>query len=287
MLKLLGRDEARGLREFFASANYTATQLNDCMNLGRLPSRLQRTLPHMFDQTREPTALNILTRWFYIGVPVSGRLARETLPEWLLSAMLESGLLSSEAQQLIPRVRITPVGKLLIAADCALDYETQKPADLVLWPNRTTRLLSLFTVRKPSRRTLDLGAGCGSQSLEAAAHSDTVVAADISARAIEFAAFNARLNAVDNVEFVTGDMFAPVEGQKFDLIVSNPPFFITPSNNFVFCDNNLDLDQFCARLVRDVPRYLNEDGYFRCCANGPKWKASPGRTGWRDGLRTR
>src|SRR5216683_2254920 len=173
MLKLLGPDQARGLRDFFTSVNYTATQLNDCMNLGRLPSRLQRTLPHMLDQTREPTALNTLTRWFYIGVPVAGSQAREALPEWLLSAMLSSGLLSSEAQQLFPKVGITPIEKMLIAADCALDYETHKPADLVLWPNRTTRLLSLFTVRRPSRRTLDLGAGCGSQSLEAAAHSDT------------------------------------------------------------------------------------------------------------------
>src|SRR5262245_18236188 len=109
MLKLLDPDQARRLREFFTSVNYTSNQLNDAMNLGRRPSRLQRTLPHMLYETREPTALNTLARWFYIGVPVVDTQAREALPDWLLSAMLESGLLSSDAQRLVPKVRITPV----------------------------------------------------------------------------------------------------------------------------------------------------------------------------------
>src|SRR5260221_2572349 len=114
MLKLLDPDQARGLREFFAGANYTAAQLNDGMNLGRLPSRLQRTLPHMLEQTREPTALNTLTRWFYIGVPVAGSRARGGLPEWLLSAMLESGLFSNHEHRIIPRSCASPNQMLYI-----------------------------------------------------------------------------------------------------------------------------------------------------------------------------
>ena len=46
-------------------------------------------------------------------------------------------------------------------------------------------------MRTPVERVLDLGTGCGIQALHAALHSRDVVATDTSARALEFAAFNA------------------------------------------------------------------------------------------------
>src|SRR5262249_6018465 len=67
----------------------------------------------------------------------------------------------------------------------------------------------------------------------------------------------------ENIEFLTGDTFEPVRRRKFDLIVANPPFFITPSKGQMFCDNNMDLDQFCRRLAREAPLHLNEGGYFQ------------------------
>ena len=41
---------------------------------------------------------------------------------------------------------------------------------------------------------------------------------------------------------VVGDCFEPVAGRAFDLILSNPPFFITPQTDFVFCENPMELD---------------------------------------------
>ena len=50
-----------------------------------------------------------------------------------------------------------------------------------------------------------------------------VTATDISAEAVETAEANAEDLRV-KVRFITGDMFEPVKGRKFDMIVSNPPY---------------------------------------------------------------
>jgi methylase of polypeptide subunit release factors len=133
----------------------------------------------------------------------------------------------------------------------------------VLWPNPTTRLLQLFSVQRPSRATLDLGAGCGILGILAARFSEQVTATDLNPRAAEFALFNARLNGLESIECLTGDTFEPVAGRTFDLIVANPPFFVTPSSSQMFCENEMELDQYCRKVVREAPSHLNEGGFFQ------------------------
>ena len=73
---------------------------------------------------------------------------------------------------------------------------------------------------------LDLGTGTGAVGLAIARERPFchVVATDISTDALAVAQVNARKLSVPNIEFVLGDWLAPVAGQKFDLIVSNPPY---------------------------------------------------------------
>ena len=105
-------------------------------------------------------------------------------------------------------------------------------------------------MQAPVGRTLDLGTGNGILALAAAAHSGSVVATDLNARAREFCVFNAALNGVTNVEFREGSAFEPVRGERFDLILANPPFFVTPTVRRVYSDNSMELDGFCRMLVR-------------------------------------
>jgi len=149
-----------------------------------------------------------------------------------------------------------------------------------------TYLLDL-TVRRPVGNTLDLGVGCGEQALAAAAHSNRVVAADISPGAMRYAEFNARWNGVDNVACVTGDLFAPVAGQRFDLIVANPPFVPGPGGAFTYRDSGMELDNFCARIVREAPRCLADGGILQMLCEwveveGESWQAR--LQSWLDGL---
>ncbi|WP_265520339.1 DUF7059 domain-containing protein [Oerskovia flava] len=100
-------------------------------------------------------------------------------------------------------------------------------ADHVLGAGGASLTLAQVTVRTPVDRVLDLGTGCGIQALHASRHARTVVGTDISARALRFAAFNAALDGV-RLDLREGSLLDPVAGERFDLVVSNPPFVITP-----------------------------------------------------------
>jgi release factor glutamine methyltransferase len=74
-------------------------------------------------------------------------------------------------------------------------------------------------------RVLDLGTGCGLLAILAAKAGGTVIATDINPSAIECARENAEAHGVsDRIYFRLGDLFEPVSGERFDLIVFNPPY---------------------------------------------------------------
>lgn len=110
--------------------------------------------------------------------------------------------------------------------------------DHVVGIGPATTLLTQMTPREKVGRALDLGVGMGVQTMHLLSHCDHIVATDISARALAFARFNLILNAYDlglerenieeRVSLRQGSLFEPVEGEQFDLIVTNPPFVITP-----------------------------------------------------------
>ncbi len=80
-----------------------------------------------------------------------------------------------------------------------------------------------------STKVLDLCSGSGILAIVAArGGAGHVTAVDISARAVVNTWLNAKLNGV-SVEIVRGDLFAAVEGRKFDVIVSNPPYLVSAS----------------------------------------------------------
>jgi len=77
-------------------------------------------------------------------------------------------------------------------------------------------------------RVLELGSGCGAVSL-AIAHERPkaeVIGVDISEDALTIARLNARLFKIANVEFLHSNWFDAVRGQKFNVVVSNPPYVI-------------------------------------------------------------
>lgn len=138
----------------------------------------------------------------------------------------------------------------------------------VLGVGGATTTLARATIRTPVGRTLDLGTGCGIQALHASRHSDAVVATDISARALAFAAFNAALAGVD-VDLREGSMLEPVAGERFDLVVSNPPFVISPpgARRFEYRDGGRTGDSLVADLVRGLGAALSPGGTAQLLGN--------------------
>ncbi|MDP9012468.1 MAG: methyltransferase [Pseudomonadota bacterium] len=73
---------------------------------------------------------------------------------------------------------------------------------------------------------LDMGTGSGVCAVFAAKHARRVVAVDINAAAVRCAGINALLNNLENkIDTRHGDLFAAAPGERFDLVLFNPPFY--------------------------------------------------------------
>ncbi|WP_370525889.1 methyltransferase [Actinotalea sp. JY-7876] len=160
-------------------------------------------------------------------------------------------------------------------------------ADHVLGVGGASTSLARATIREPRRRTLDLGTGCGIQALYAATHSDDVVATDVSARALAFARFNAALAGM-RLDLRRGSMLEPVAGDPgFDLVVSNPPFVITPRHHrdgaapeaglphYEYRDGGRAGDDLVRDLVVDVGSVLAPGGVAQLLGNWEHRRGEP------------
>jgi methylase of polypeptide subunit release factors len=123
--------------------------------------------------------------------------------------------------------------------------------DHVLGVGGASVTLARCAVRRPVGRVLDVGTGCGVQALHAGRHAERVTGTDVSPRALAFARFTCALNGV-RVELRQGDLFRPVDGERFDQVVSNPPFVITPRRRGVPTYDYRDGGKVGDDLVRDV-----------------------------------
>lgn len=162
----------------------------------------------------------------------------------------------------------------------------QLPAHHVLGVGGAAKTLAGFTVRDSVKRALDLGTGSGIQALHLSRHSQEVIATDISRRALNFARFNLALNRVDPdlVELRSGSMLDPVADERFDLIVSNPPFVISPPNSglpaYEYRDAAMRGDAVVEQLVTSVGAHLNPGGIAQFLGN---WEHRAGSS-WQERL---
>ena len=119
----------------------------------------------------------------------------------------------------------------------------------------------------------DLGTGSGAIciSILKFVKSARAAAVDISEEALEVAEFNAqKFHVEDRIKFYCGDLFAPLEGQIFNAISSNPPYIPTSELETlqaeVNCEPQLALDggadglNFYRRIISDAPQFLVKGG---------------------------
>jgi SAM-dependent methyltransferase len=203
-----------------------------------------------------PDGLATLIRLLILDLPVDAAAVGRALGDDA-ELLLRLGVAVEDGGEMRVAARIVPHDDLLIASDRVAETTPEHVAG-VHWPSAT---LSNLTVRREVASALDVGTGNGIQALLLARHAVHVVATDVNERALAFAEFNAALNGVGNVELRAGSFFEPVEGERFDLVVCNPPYVISPETAHVFRDSALPGDTVSENLVRELPSYLEEDAF--------------------------
>lgn len=113
---------------------------------------------------------------------------------------------------------------------------------------------------------LEIGTGTGLIAVYTAQRTKRVVATDINEHAVKCALKNTITNKTYNIELRQGDLFEPVEGEKFDLILFNTPYLPTSEDekldeelNAAF-DGGLEGRDTIDRFIEEVKEYLNEEG---------------------------
>lgn len=262
MLEEISRRDIADLRQYLVANDYNATALSDRLGTSE-PPRAGEISKLLYD-TRTSTPFNALVRLFLAGASFEEPALREAFPDPFLDMCLHTGLLSKQEDRITAAITIVPVEDLLFASDAYHLLGTEDAREFVLPAHtRAASFLRHMSMRAPVERTLDLGCGCGIQALLAARHSQHVIATDINPAAMRYTEFNAQLNNIENVECRLGDLFEPVANEKFDLILSNPPFVIGPKSEFIYRDNPLQLDEFSRHVVRTAPAYLKEGAHMQ------------------------
>lgn len=211
-----------------------------------------------------PSPVAVLTALFMLGEPVPATALDAALPRTTAAGATAIGLVGEPdgagyvraLVDLRPHEAVDDAGEVRwwVASDLGeLVTGRALVPDHVLGVGGAGLTLAGLTPRTPVRTALDLGCGCGIQTLYLLRHAEHVVATDISAHALAFTAFNAALAGVSvtgsdsapgaaseadvkpgpasgsgSLELLRGSLLEPVAGRRFDLIASNPPFVLTP-----------------------------------------------------------
>jgi ribosomal protein L3 glutamine methyltransferase len=124
---------------------------------------------------------------------------------------------------------------------------------------------------------LDLCTGSGCLAILAANlfHNATIDAADLSGDALEVARINLKEHDLeDRITLHHGNLFAPLKGQKFDLIISNPPYVATAEADAFPPEyaheprmahvGGVDGFEIVREIIKQAPKHLNKGGGLLC-----------------------
>ena len=111
----------------------------------------------------------------------------------------------------------------------------------------------------PGARALDLGTGSGIAAIVAARYAARVIATDINPEAVRCAQLNILAHHLEErVETRVGDLFEPVRGERFEVILFNPPYFRGRPRDLSDCAWRSP-DVF-DRFLRELPAHLTPGG---------------------------
>ncbi|HEY9437420.1 MAG TPA: methyltransferase [Streptomyces sp.] len=282
-------DRAPRLREALITAAFTADGLLERLGAPAYAALARSETVPALRATSAESPLDTLVRLFLLQRSVPAGQAGEVLP---LAECVEDGWLTWQDDRVRATVDIRPYSgpegqDWFIVSDpgCAVGGAGgvgSHEEGVVLGVGGASTTLAGITVRTKVSAALDLGTGSGIQALHAARHATRVTATDVNPRALHFTRLTLALSGEAPADLRQGSLFEPVGDETYDLIVSNPPFVISPGARLTYRDGGMSGDDLCRTLVRQAGDRLNEGGYAQFLAN---WEHVEGED-WQDRLRS-
>ncbi|MFJ3775170.1 methyltransferase [Streptomyces sp. NPDC090075] len=284
-------DVAAWLRTALLGASFTADGLLELLGAPAYAALARSETVPALRATRGDTPLETLVRLFLLQQPVPHARVADVLP---VADLVDSGWLTRVGgDEVAATVDVRPYGgpdgeDWFIVSDlgCAVGGAGgigQRHEGVVLGVGGASTTLAGITVRAPVAAALDLGTGSGIQALHAAQHATRVTATDLNPRALHITALTLALSGAPAADLREGSLFEPVkDGETYDLIVSNPPFVISPGARLTYRDGGMSGDDLCRSLVQQAGERLNEGGFAQFLAN---WQHVAGED-WQDRVRS-
>lgn len=233
--------------------------------------------------------LATLIRAFILRDPTSGSALDAIIGAGTASALLANDAVAladgGQLQLLIDiRPHLIDGSDVIVISDADASMTQHIPGpEHVLGVGAASISLLESTPRSRVDSVLDVGTGSGVQVLGQLACANTITATDVHPRAVELARATLAANGVQETSITLheGSWFEPVAGQKFDRIVSNPPFVVgLPEVGHVYRDSGLNLDGASELMMSTVADYLTPGGTAHLLAS---W-VHPADGSWRQRL---
>jgi methyltransferase family protein/AAA domain-containing protein len=263
-------------RQTLVEAGYDLANVSKLLN-GRVtltPS--ESDLRELMRLTDGRSPLETVVRLFTLNVDTTLDDAQRAFGSMGLDAWANAGVVTIDGDVVTPTIRILLFKGLLVAVESAAAIRSRQQ-HVVADVTAGSALLAELTIRRPVRRMLDLGTGCGIQSLLAAGFCERVHATDINPRAVMFARFNASLNGLSNVAVEQGDLFEPVRGLSFDQITSNMTDVRSSEVGFAIGDGSRRDGDIVQRIIRQAPNYLGDQGFCQLMCSWAHFRNQPWR----------
>ncbi|HVM94756.1 MAG TPA: methyltransferase [Candidatus Acidoferrales bacterium] len=263
-----GSVDLRWLAERLNVVGYTAESVSQRLGI-RHPDDVGALnhAPKMELLRGDRAPLSTLIRLLFLESEETGSAVDAALGAGACKRLATSSLLRRRGTKVCVRLRLETVGDQYFLADrrfrrvdrMALRLGGRDP---VYPPSSDSLLLREIVAAHEKPSVLDLCCGSGVQGLALAQRASRVVAVDLNPRAAAVTRLNAQLNGIDQIEVHVGDLFKPLRGRQFDVIIANPPFVSSPYEHGPgYHAGGATGDRVLRRVVRGYTKHLSPGGH--------------------------
>ncbi len=268
--QLIALDKPAEFLDRLAQAGYHETMTGELsLKVRRIPHRLMGAA--LLRECRGSSPPMVMARLWALSQWVERAPVEAVLGGSCLEQLMSHGLVQQRGELVAASVDLCPVQGMWLASDRQWGGQGYQ-SDAVYAPGLDSLFMARWTPRWPCKRVLDLGTGSGIQALVTT--SSDVQGFDINPRALEFARFNAHLNGCQQrATFRESDLYAAAQGQRYDLILSNPPWVPAPPGETEwFRGGGSSGEDLVERICRGLGDHLEADGRAALYVEYPEYQ---------------